>query len=80
MKPTLDEALGSSFGAGPAESAPWVGEQAGAQTLLSKVARDQAEAQLAMAQKAINSLKHCSRIRLNNPTNWNARERIEAAI
>jgi len=57
MEPTLDEALGSLFGTGPSESAPWAGKQAGAQTPLSKVTRDQAEAQLAAAQKAINALK-----------------------
>jgi hypothetical protein len=33
------------------------GKQAGAQAPLSKAARDQAEAQLAEAQKAINALK-----------------------
>jgi hypothetical protein len=57
MEPTLDEALGSLFGTAPAQSGPLAGKQAGAQAPLSKAARDQAEAQLAEAQKAINALK-----------------------
>ena len=57
MEPTLDEALGSLFGTAPAQSGPLAGKQVGAQAPLSKAARDQAEAQLAEAQKAINALK-----------------------
>ena len=64
MEPTLDEALGSLFGATPAQSAPLAGKQAGVQAPLSKATRDQAEAQLAAAQKAINALKQL----LANPT------------
>lgn len=57
MEPTLDEALVSLFGAAPGQSGPLPGKQAGAQTPLSKATRDEAEAQLAEAQKAINALK-----------------------
>jgi uncharacterized membrane protein (UPF0182 family) len=57
MEPTLDEALASLFGAAPGQSGPLPGKQAGAQTPISKATRDQAEAQLAEAQKAINALK-----------------------
>jgi hypothetical protein len=57
MEPTLDEALGSLFGTAPPQPSPFAGKQSGAQAQLSKAARDQAEAQLAEAQKAINALK-----------------------
>ena len=57
MEPTLDEALASLFGTTQGQSIPVFGKQAGAQATLSKVTRDQAEAQLAEAQKAINALK-----------------------
>jgi len=57
MEPTLDEALASLFGTTPGQSVPLFGKQTGAQAPLSKVTRDQAEAQLAEAQKAINALK-----------------------
>jgi hypothetical protein len=57
MEPTLDEALGSLFGTAPAQPGSFAGKQSGAQAPLSKAARDQAEAQLAEAQKAINALK-----------------------
>jgi uncharacterized membrane protein (UPF0182 family) len=57
MEPTLDEALGSLFGTAPGQPGPLAGKQAGAQAPLSKATRDQAEAQLAEAQKAINALK-----------------------
>ena len=57
MEPTLDEALGSLFGTAPGQSGSLAGKQAGAQAPLSKATRDQAEAQLAEAQKAINALK-----------------------
>jgi uncharacterized membrane protein (UPF0182 family) len=58
MEPTLDEALGSLFGATPGQSGSALpGKQSGAQAPLSKATRDQAEAQLAEAQKAINALK-----------------------
>jgi len=57
MEPTLDEALGSLFGttAGQPGSSP--GSQAGPQAALSASTRDQATAQLAEAQKALNALK-----------------------
>jgi hypothetical protein len=58
MEPTLNEALGSLFGTTPGQSEPLPGKQAGAQAPMSKATRDQAEAQLAEAQKAINALKH----------------------
>jgi uncharacterized protein len=57
MEPTLDEALGSLFGTAPAQSVALAGKQAGVQAPLSKATRDQAEAKLAEAQKAINALK-----------------------
>jgi uncharacterized membrane protein (UPF0182 family) len=57
MEPTLDEALASLFGTTPGQSVPLFGKQAGPQAPLSKATRDQAEAQLAEAQKAINALK-----------------------
>jgi uncharacterized membrane protein (UPF0182 family) len=57
MEPTLDEALGSLFGTGPGQPGLLAGKQAGAQAPLSMATRDQAEAQLAAAQKAINALK-----------------------
>ena len=57
MEPTLDEALGSLFGTAQGQSGSLAGTQAGAQAPLSKATRDQAEAQLAEAQKAINALK-----------------------
>ena len=56
MEPTLDEALSSLFGAPPQPGAA-PAQQAGAQALLPKVTRDQVMAQLAEAQKAIDSLK-----------------------
>jgi hypothetical protein len=40
----------------PGQSGTLAGKQAGAQGPMSKAARDQAEAQLAEAQKAINAL------------------------
>jgi uncharacterized membrane protein (UPF0182 family) len=57
MEPTLDEALGSLFGTAPGQSGSLAGKQAGVEAPLSKAMRDQAEAQLAEAQKAINALK-----------------------
>ena len=57
MQPTLDEALDSLFGTAPGQSGSLPGKQAGAETPLSKATRDQATAQLAAAQKAINALK-----------------------
>jgi hypothetical protein len=57
MEPTLDEALASLFGTVPGQSGPLPGKQTGVEALLSKTTRDQAEAQLAEAQKAINALK-----------------------
>jgi uncharacterized membrane protein (UPF0182 family) len=57
MEPTLDEALTSLFGGAAPPSGSFPGQQAGAQTPLSKATRDQAMAQLAAAQKAINELK-----------------------
>ena len=57
MEPTLDEALGSLFGTAQGQSGPLAGKQAGAQAPLSKATRDQATAQLAEAQKALNALK-----------------------
>ena len=63
MQPTLDEALASLFGTAPGQSGPLAGKQAGAGTPLSKATRDQATAQLAAAQKAINALKQL----LDNP-------------
>jgi uncharacterized membrane protein (UPF0182 family) len=57
MEPTLDEALASLFGTAPGQSNSLPGKIAQAQAPMSKATRDQAEAQLAEAQKAINSLK-----------------------
>jgi hypothetical protein len=57
MEPTLDEALGSLFGTAQGQSGSLAGKQAGAQAPLSKATRDQATAQLAEAQKALNALK-----------------------
>ena len=57
MEPTLDEALASLFGTPSEQSVPLFGKQVGAQPPLSKATRDQVEAQLAEAQKAINALK-----------------------
>jgi hypothetical protein len=57
MEPTLDEALSSLFGTVPGQPVPLAGKRAGAQSPLSKATRDQAEAQLAEAQKAISALK-----------------------
>jgi len=58
MEPTLDEALGSLFGTAPGQPGSALpGKQSGAQAQMSKATRDQAEAQLAEAQKAINALK-----------------------
>jgi hypothetical protein len=57
MEPTLDEALSSLFGTAPTQSGALPGQQTGIQGALSKATRDQAEAQLAEAQKAINALK-----------------------
>jgi uncharacterized membrane protein (UPF0182 family) len=65
MEPTLDEALASLFGTTPGHPGSALpGKQAGAQGPLSKSTRDQVEAQLAEAQKAINALKQL----LVNPT------------
>ena len=67
MEPTLDEALSSLFGTAPGKSGSLAGKPSGAQAPLSKATRDQAEAQLADAQKAINSLKQLlSESRLNS--------------
>jgi hypothetical protein len=57
MEPTLDEALTSLFGTAPPQSGSLPGKQTGAQAPLSKATRDQAAAQLADAQKALNALK-----------------------
>ena len=57
MEPTLDEALSSLFGTAPPQSGVLPAQQAGVQAPLSKATRDQAAAQLAEAQKAINALK-----------------------
>jgi uncharacterized membrane protein (UPF0182 family) len=57
MEPTLDEALASLFGTAPGQSGPLPGKQSAAVAPLSKATRDQAKAQLAEAQKALNSLK-----------------------
>jgi uncharacterized membrane protein (UPF0182 family) len=57
MEPTLDEALSSLLGTAPQQSAPLPGQQAGAQAPLSNATRDQAAAQLADAQRALNALK-----------------------
>ena len=63
MQPSLDEALDSLFGTSQGQSGPLPGKQAGSETPLSKATRDQAAAQLAAAQKAINALKQL----LDNP-------------
>ena len=57
MEQTLDEALASLFGNTPGQSGSLPEKQTQAQAPLSKAIRDQAEAQLAEAQKAINALK-----------------------
>jgi uncharacterized membrane protein (UPF0182 family) len=57
MEQSLDEALASLFGTTPGQSEPLPEKQTQAQAPLSKAMRDQAEAQLAEAQKAINALK-----------------------
>ena len=57
MEPTLDEALSSLFGTASPQTGVLPAQKAGAQSSLSKAARDQAMAQLAEAQKAINALK-----------------------
>ena len=57
MEPTLDEALASLFGTASVRTGPFAGKQTGSQAPLSNATRDQAEAQLAEAQKAINALK-----------------------
>jgi uncharacterized membrane protein (UPF0182 family) len=57
MEPTLGEALGSLFGTAPGQSGPLPGKQSGAQAPLSNATREQAAAQLAEAQKAINALR-----------------------
>ena len=56
MEPTLDEALSSLFGTSPGQPSQ-AGQTSGTQGLLPKAVLDQARAQLAEAQKAINSLK-----------------------
>jgi uncharacterized membrane protein (UPF0182 family) len=58
MEPTLDEALSSLFGTAPAQSGVLPVQQAGVQAPLSKATLNQARAQLAAAQKAIDSLQH----------------------
>jgi hypothetical protein len=45
------------FGTAPGQSGSLAGKQEGVEAPLSKAMRDQAEAQLAEAQKAINALK-----------------------
>jgi len=57
MEPTLDAALTSLFGTAPLQTGSFLGQQASAQAPLSKATRDQATAQLADAQKALNALK-----------------------
>jgi hypothetical protein len=57
MEPTLDAALTSLFGTAPPQSGSFAGQQALAQAPLSKATRDQATAQLAEAQKALDALK-----------------------
>jgi len=52
MEPTLDEALGSLFGTSPGLPSQ-AGQPSGTQRLLPKAVLDQARAQLAEAQKAI---------------------------
>ena len=63
MEPTLDDALSSLFGTVPGQPAQ-TGQSSGRQGLLPKGTLDQARAQLADAQKAIDSLKRL----LANPT------------
>jgi uncharacterized membrane protein (UPF0182 family) len=58
MEPTLDEALSSLFGTTPPQLGGLPAQQAAVQAPLSKAARDQAMAQLAEAQKAIDAIKH----------------------
>jgi uncharacterized membrane protein (UPF0182 family) len=57
MEPTLDEALSSLLGTTPPQSGVVQDQLGETQAPLSKVTRDEAMAQLAEAQKAINSLK-----------------------
>jgi uncharacterized membrane protein (UPF0182 family) len=57
MEQTLDEALASLFGTAQGQPSAPAGKQSGAEAPLSKAMRDQAQAQLAEAQKAINALK-----------------------
>ena len=57
MEPTLDAALISLFETAPPQSGSSPGQQPGVQTPLSRATRDQATAQLAEAQKALNALK-----------------------
>ncbi len=57
MEPSLDEALSSLFATGPQQSETGTTQQTAASTPLSKATLDQAKAQLAAAQKAIDSLK-----------------------
>jgi uncharacterized membrane protein (UPF0182 family) len=57
MEPTLDGALTALFGTTAPQSGIFAGQQNGSHALLPKATRDQAAAQLADAQKAINALK-----------------------
>ena len=57
MEPTLDEALASLSGSAPGPSGALPVSLTGSQAPLSKATHDQAAAQLADAQKAINALK-----------------------
>jgi uncharacterized membrane protein (UPF0182 family) len=57
MEPTLDGALASLFGTSTPLLGVAPGQQAGGSAQLSKPTRDEAMAQLAKAQKAIDSLK-----------------------
>jgi uncharacterized membrane protein (UPF0182 family) len=57
MEPTLDAALTSLFGAAAPQAGGLPVQQTGVQAPLSNATRDQAMAQLAEAQRAINSLK-----------------------
>jgi uncharacterized membrane protein (UPF0182 family) len=58
MEPSLDEALVSLFGSGTSQGrASQPGQKGGTRALLPKAALDQARAQLAEAQKAMDSLK-----------------------
>jgi uncharacterized membrane protein (UPF0182 family) len=56
MEPTLDESLSALFGTSPGQSSQ-AAQTSGTQGLLPKAVLDQARAQLAEAQKAINLLK-----------------------